>query len=184
MARDKIKRKRPVKVQQQQQQQPVAPTRRSTRGTFTAQDSFASSDEDVDLNTKVKQLHQRRALKTTQRHPAPRTTPTKSKDKNHEDENNEQQEESEDEEYKADSSDNEEEELEPMDQTNLTDEVRWLVEGNEMIMTLVVMDTDANVHAQIISSMKHAFWVNHEVNGTSSLGISFRCISVWCVWHY
>ncbi|KAI7873915.1 hypothetical protein K492DRAFT_211870 [Lichtheimia hyalospora FSU 10163] len=122
MTRDKVKRKRPVTVQQQ----PVVPTRRSTRGTFTAQDSFASSDEDVDLSDKVKQLHQRRAIKTTQRRPAPPATPTKSKDKK--DENS--QEESEDEEYKADSSDNEEEELESMDQTNLADEVRWLVEDN------------------------------------------------------
>lgn len=130
MTRDKIKRKRPSPVQQQQQQQqqqqPVMKTRRSTRSTFTAQDSFASSDEDVDLNDKVEQLHQRRA-KVTRRRPAPPTTrmsePSTKKQDNDE--------ESDDDEYKADSSDHEEDDIETADQNNLMDEVAWLVEGKQ-----------------------------------------------------
>lgn len=133
MTRDKVKRKRPSPQQPQQpeqQQQPVIRTRRSTRGTFTAQDSFASSDEESDLNTKVEKLHQRRAVKVTRRRPAPIAKTTESAKKKPNDGGDEESDD--DEEYKADSSDREEEEVESVDQngTNLLDEVAWLVEGN------------------------------------------------------
>lgn len=135
MSRDKVKRKRPSpqppqQPEQKQQQQPVISTRRSTRGTFTAQDSFASSDEESDLNTKVEKLHQRRAVKVTRRRPAPVAKTTESPKKKPNDGGDEESDD--DEEYKADSSDREDDEVESVDQggTNLLDEVAWLVEGN------------------------------------------------------
>lgn len=147
MMRDKVKRKRATPMQpspqqpeqqpQPQPQQPVISTRRSTRGTFTAQDSFASSDEESDINSKVEKLHQRRAVKVTRRRPAPVTKTAESNKKTQKDDD--EQESDDDEEYKADSSDHEEEEVESVDQNgaNLMDEVAWLVEGNIRLSLLL-----------------------------------------------